>query len=120
MPRPPKLRCITGEPGALKFKPVGIPARQLKHIQLTMDEFEALRLADYHAHSHEEAAAHMGVSRATFGRIIESARKKTADALLNAKALRIEGGPIAPDNDESDESDKIKCTKCGEMVPGMK
>lgn len=61
---------------------------------MSLDEFEAVRLADLDGHHHEEAAARMNVSRATFGRILDSARQKTADALVHGKALRIEGGRV--------------------------
>jgi len=65
---------------------------KLSENRLAIDECEALRLADYKGLSHEEAGEEMGVSRATFGRIIENARKTVADALVNGKAIRIEGG----------------------------
>jgi uncharacterized protein len=57
---------------------------------LASDELEALRLADFELMSHEEGAKQMKVSRATFGRILESARYKTADAIINSKAIKIE------------------------------
>ena len=65
---------------------------KLMENRLTIDECEALRLADYEGFSHEDAGETMGVSRATFGRIIEKARRTVADALINGKAIRIEGG----------------------------
>lgn len=61
---------------------------------LTLDEFEALRLADYEGLYHEQAAKEMGISRATFGRILEEARKKVASAIVNGHAFLIEGGPV--------------------------
>jgi predicted DNA-binding protein (UPF0251 family) len=64
----------------------------LQETILTVDEFEALRLADLEAHSHAESAAKMKISRATFGRIIEKARHTVSDALVNGKAILIEGG----------------------------
>ncbi len=64
----------------------------LEQVQLTVDELEALRLADLLGMSHEEAGNQMGVSRATFGRIIEQARKTVADALIHGKAINVEGG----------------------------
>jgi predicted DNA-binding protein (UPF0251 family)/predicted Fe-Mo cluster-binding NifX family protein len=66
----------------------------LEEVSLALDELEALRLADLTALHHEPAAEQMGVSRATFGRILERARRKVADALINGKALRMEGGPV--------------------------
>ncbi len=62
--------------------------------RLTLDEFEALRLADYEGLYHEQAAREMGISRATFGRILEEARKKIVAAILNNHAFLIEGGPV--------------------------
>jgi predicted DNA-binding protein (UPF0251 family) len=66
----------------------------LQHINLTIDELEAIRLADLEGLYQEQAAQKMNVSRQTFGRIIETAHKKIADALVNGKALLIEGGSI--------------------------
>lgn len=92
MGRPHKKRFVSHSPGVSYFKPRGIPMVKLTEIRLAIDECEALRLADYEGYSHEEAGEEMGVSRATFGRIIEKARKTVADALINGKAIRIEGG----------------------------
>jgi predicted DNA-binding protein (UPF0251 family) len=66
----------------------------LEEINLALDELEALRLADLDEMYQEDAAKKMGISRQTFGNIISSAHKKIADALLNAKALKIEGGTV--------------------------
>lgn len=92
MGRPHKKRIVGQTPGVSYFKPRGIPMTELSENRLMVDECEALRLADYEGLSHEDAGAEMGVSRATFGRIIERARKIVADALINGKAIRIEGG----------------------------
>ena len=100
MPRPLCCRRVSGRPGAPLFKPAGIPGRQLEHVVLTLDEFEALRLADFEGRYHDEAAAAMGVSRPTFGRIVGTARHKVADVLLHGKALRIEGGPVVAGDQE--------------------
>ena len=64
----------------------------MEEVRLSADELEALRLGDLEGLYHEEAAGKMGVSRQTFGRIIEGARRKVAGALVDGKALRIEGG----------------------------
>jgi uncharacterized protein len=61
---------------------------------MTLDDFEALRLADLEGLYQEQGASHMGVSRATFGRIVESAHRKVAEALVHGKTLRIQGGPV--------------------------
>ena len=94
MPRPFCCRRIAGSPGASVFIPVGIPVVELEEVVMTLDEFEALRLADLEGHYQEQAAKEMNVSRTTFSRIIDSAHRKVADALVHGKALRIEGGPV--------------------------
>ena len=76
------------------FKPAGVPLGMLQYVGLSLDELEALRLADLKALHQKPAAEQMGVSRATFGRIVDSARQKVADVLVNGKALRIGGGPV--------------------------
>ena len=92
--RPYKCRKVEKEPEIKFFKPNGIPAKLLEKVVLTVDEFEAVRLADLNGLYHEEAAEKMNISRQTFGNIIASARRKIADCLVNAKALKIEGGEI--------------------------
>ena len=64
----------------------------LEEVRLTVDQREAIRLSDLLGMSHEEAGHRMGVSRATFGRIIQRARGAVADALINGKAINVEGG----------------------------
>jgi len=65
---------------------------ELAESVLTMDELEALRLKDLMGLGQEEAARKMKISQPTFNRLISSARKKVADALVNGKAIKIEGG----------------------------
>ncbi len=77
------------------FKPAGIPARMLDEVVITLDELESVRLADFEGLYQERAAELMGVSRPTFGRIVEAARRKIADALIHGKLLRIAGGAVA-------------------------
>ncbi len=79
-------------PEATYFKPAGTPMRALEEITISLDEAEALRLKDLEGLEQEEGADRMGVSRPTFQRILASARQKIADALLNGKAIRIDGG----------------------------
>ena len=66
----------------------------LEQVTLTLDEVEALRLADLEALYQEEAAKKMRISRATFARIVEQARRKVAEALIHGKALCLEGGAV--------------------------
>jgi predicted DNA-binding protein (UPF0251 family) len=67
---------------------------ELQCIELTVDEFEAIRLADCERLYQEQAAERMNVSRPTFGRILDAARAKVADAIVHGKALLIEGGSV--------------------------
>lgn len=94
MPRPPCCRRIARSPAATLFKPAGVPARFLAEVVLGVDELEALRLADLEGLYQEEAAARMGISRSTFGRVVEQAHQVVARALVHGLALRIEGGPV--------------------------
>ena len=89
MPRPKKHRNICCDPASPYFKPRGIPMYALSENILEHDELEALRLADLEKMSHEDGDLQMKISRATFGRILESARFKTADAILNGKAMKL-------------------------------
>ncbi|ABY94319.1 MULTISPECIES: DUF134 domain-containing protein [Thermoanaerobacter] len=92
MPRPPKCRWVRSEPNVTHFKPVGVPMSMLDEVILTVEELEAIRLKDLEGLEQEECAEMMKVSRPTFFRIINSARQKVADALVNGKAIRVEGG----------------------------
>jgi predicted DNA-binding protein (UPF0251 family) len=92
MVRPQKSRLVEIDPKISYFKPRGVPMIDLEQVQLTVDELEALRLADFLGMSHEEAGKQMGVSRATFGRIVQQARKTVADALTHGKAISVDGG----------------------------
>src|SRR3989339_120524 len=92
MARPYKCRRVEGEPYSDYFKPRGLPLERLEEIRLTVDEFEAVRLADLEELYQEDAARKMSVSRQTFGNIVNLAHRKIAEALVNCKALKIEGG----------------------------
>ncbi|GAA5481098.1 DUF134 domain-containing protein [Haloferula sargassicola] len=92
MPRPICPRVVSGSPAATYFKPAGIPLRELRENQLTLDQFEALRLADLEGLGQEEAAGRMGISRQTFGRIIKQARVAVARSVVRGEALRIDRG----------------------------
>jgi predicted DNA-binding protein (UPF0251 family) len=94
MARPFKCRRVYGGPVADYFKPRGIPVSALEEVNLTVDEFEAIRLADLEGMYQEEGAKKMKVSRQTFGNIINSAHKKIADSIVNGKALKIKGGVV--------------------------
>jgi len=90
--RPQKTRWIRCLPGERCFKPICKPLNKLKGVCLTLDEFEALRLADLEGLKQVDAAKRLKISRPTFSRIVSSARNKIADGLVNIKAIMIEGG----------------------------
>ena len=92
MSRPCKCRRIGYLPAVTIFKPAGIPLRELEVISLSYEEVEAIRLKDMEGLEQKPAAEKMNISRPTFQRILSSARQKLADAVLNGKAIRIEGG----------------------------
>jgi predicted DNA-binding protein (UPF0251 family) len=94
MVRPKECRRIAVMPGGNYFKPRGIPPLHLREVILGLDEFEAIRLADFEGLYHVEAAKRMGISRATFGRMVSKGRHKIAEALVMGKALKIQGGPV--------------------------
>ena len=92
MVRPRLCRRIKFSPDITYFKPRGIPIRELKEIILHVDEYEAIRLKDLENLEQEECAKKMNISQPTFHRLVLSARKKIADAIINGKAIKIEGG----------------------------
>jgi predicted DNA-binding protein (UPF0251 family)/predicted Fe-Mo cluster-binding NifX family protein len=83
---------VDAAPGVRLFKPQGIPARQLEEIYLSLEGYEALRLADLEGLRQDEAADRMQVSRQTFGRVLSEARKAVTEAIVKGLVLRIEGG----------------------------
>jgi len=92
MPRPLKCRRIAALPYVTYYKPAGIPLRDLEEVRLAVEEAEAIRLKDIEGLEGEQGAEKMNISRATFQRVLASGRLKVADAILNGKAIRIEGG----------------------------
>lgn len=113
MPRPVSERTVSPSVANLLWKPAGIPAKELEELRLGLDEAEAIRLADLEGLYQEAAARRMGVSRQTFGRILEDGRRKVADALIHGKALRVEGGKII-EREDTGMHDKIAVpTKAG-------
>jgi uncharacterized protein len=128
MARPKKCRHIDRVPKVTIFKPSEISLQEVEPVIVAYEELEAVRLADFQAKKQTEAAAIMNISRATFGRIIEKARFKIADALLNGKAIVISGGDfcnidlhVRSDSDIEEEIDELnrqfmeireKCLTC--------
>jgi predicted DNA-binding protein (UPF0251 family) len=92
MVRPRLCRRVRFNPEVTYFKPRGIPLRELEESILTVDEYEAIRLKDLEGLEQEECAKKMNISQPTFHRLVLSARKKISDAIVNGKAIKIQGG----------------------------
>ena len=90
--RPKKIRWVKCVPGERCFKPQCKPLKICEGVYLSLDEFEAVRLACLEELKQVDAAKLMRISRPTFSRILTSAQRKIADGLVNIKAIRIEGG----------------------------
>ena len=89
MPRPTLCRKIEFNPNITYFKPQGVPMRELEIVELTAEEIEAYRLRHINDMEQQEAADKMHTSQSTYQRILYSAYKKIADALINGKAIKI-------------------------------
>jgi len=90
MPRPQKRRRVMGRPNSSYFKPAGVRMVNLVETNLSLPEFEAIRLIDFEKISQAEAGNKMQVSQSTLSRILTSGRRKIADAIINGKAIKIE------------------------------
>lgn len=90
--RPVNCRSVENVPKVTCFMPEGVSPSKLENVVLSVDEVEAIRLADKLGMYQSDAASKMSVSRQTFGRIVKSARRKVAEALVDGKSICIEGG----------------------------
>ncbi len=90
MPRPRIPRCVRFKPNVCYFKPQGIPLRILEEVVLLPDELEALKLYEVDGLEQTEAAKKMKISQPTFARLLGSANKKIAQAIIKGKAIKIE------------------------------
>ena len=99
--RPKKTRYVECRPGERCFKPLCKKGKKVECVAITLDELEAMRLADLKGMRQEDAAKCMEISRPTFARIIESGRKKVADGLVNIKCIKVEGGCCNVKNGDS-------------------
>ena len=106
MPRRIRLRKVVEPPRFKGYRPFGVNAKSRTSIDLFYEEYEALKLADYDLLKHNEAAELMGISRPTFARIYESARRKIAVALVETKEIRTVFGNAVLDKDW------YLCSKC--------
>ena len=110
MPRPQYKRIVHEPPLYSHFKPAGEKEKGGKQIKLTLDEFEAFRLADQLGYTHEQASREMEISRTTFTRLIQKARKKVADFIIHGGVLNIEGGSV------HFRRNILQCNDCGHLV----
>lgn len=106
MPRHPRLRKVVSPPNFKGYKPYGAQVKNYDKVELLYEEYEAIKLTDYDYLHHNEAAKLMGVSRATFARIYEAARKKIAKALVETKAIEAVFGNVIV------EKNWFKCMQC--------
>ena len=88
-----KIRYIQKMPVVVQFSPRGKPGHP-DEIELKVDEYEAIKLADFQGYDQVEGAMAMGISRPSFGRILRNGRKVIADALVNGKIIRIRTGNV--------------------------
>lgn len=103
---------INSPPLFKQFKPTAVPMSSLEKIPLELDELEAIRLADLLGMDHADAAKEMNISRPTFSRLVEGARKKTARFLVEGGALLVGGGPV------HFRGNRYRCGKCGRIMEG--
>lgn len=91
MPRPRKWRKVCCLPENNLYGPLNA-SNDSGIINMSIEEYEAVRLIDLQGFMQEEAAEQMNIARATVQRIYNDARKKLAESLVNGKVLKIEGG----------------------------
>ena len=120
--RPTNRRCIRDLPKVTCFRPDGVYPEGLESVLLTVDELETIRLADKECLYHADAAVLMNVSRPTFGRILEAAHKKVAEAIVDGKQLCIQGGVFSSlcDSVPTARPDICVCPGCGHELPHKK
>jgi len=109
VPRPKKERLVERPPLYTSFKPTGKPRKSLKRVELALDQYEAIRLADYEGLEHEEAAELMAISRPTFTRLLEGARAAMAAFLIEGKELFVKGGSV------HFAGNILECENCGHV-----
>jgi uncharacterized protein len=107
LPRNKKCRRLSNIPSMKGFRPFGVSSFINEPVIINLEEYEALKSADYLGLSHEEASFKMGISRPTFTRIYESVRKKIALSFTEGRSILIEGGNVEFD------FDWYKCNDCG-------
>ncbi|MDU4959421.1 MAG: DUF134 domain-containing protein [Sporomusaceae bacterium] len=113
MGRPQKQRRVEQMPPVTHYKPAGMPLHALEEVVLTVEEMEAIRLADVEQLDQGAAAERMAVSRPTFHRIINTAHQKIASALWQGQALRVDGGSFRVASRCQTSLRHLICRDCG-------
>ncbi len=114
MPNRTRYRKVGMPPPIEGYNPLGAPDNNLEPVILLYEEFEAIRLVDYENLNQEEASERMGISRPTFTRLNDKARKKIAKAFVEGKAIQIKGGTFIADNFW------YRCQNCKETMITLK
>jgi predicted DNA-binding protein (UPF0251 family) len=110
MSRPKRKCCVKYPPTVDGFKPFGLPINTLEPVILLCEEYNSLRLCDYEGLTQEQAAERMSVSRPTFTRIYEKARRAVAQAFVEGRTIVIEGGNYYSENSW------YRCSSCQKLV----
>lgn len=105
--RPKKYRIVRADPKISQFSPRGKPGRP-DEVELTTDEFEAIRLADYIGLSQKEAAESMQISQQTFSRILQRARKKLANGIINGEIIKIQSVNYVVKSQDDFQSNRVR------------
>ena len=105
--RPKKPRFVKNEPQIRQFSPRGKAGRP-NEIELKIEEFEALRLADFRGYKQAEASKNMAISQQTFSRVLNKARRSLSEALVTGKIIRIQGGDYSLKADLIDKRESQK------------
>lgn len=113
MARPSKCRKISIPPRMKGFRPYGIPICKIEPVILKLEEYESIRLVNYDKLPQDQAAVLMNVSRPTYTRIYNRALEQIAKALIEGKAIEIEGGNYAMDKEW------YRCQKCYKLIEGL-
>ena len=106
MARPKRIRRMTNPPHFKGFRPMGL-LEENNPVVINFEEYEAIRLSDFELNGQVEAAKIMEISRPTYARIYESARRKVAQAFVQGRTIVFEGGKVYFD------SEWYSCNHCG-------
>jgi predicted DNA-binding protein (UPF0251 family) len=108
--RPKKYRYVHHDPRISQFSPRGKPGRP-DEVDLTVDQFEAIHMADFMGVNQKQAAESMRISQQTFSRVLKEARKTIADAIVSGKIIKIQGGTYVVSHREDIPKDAVDPAK---------